>query len=466
MLFRALILAGALYALISVTACRKPFSFSETGELSFSTDSVKFDTIFTTLPSPTRRLVFRNQSNNHLKISSIELASGAASDFQLIINGDATNTLRDFELAKGDSAYIFVSFKSPVRDAYAADRILFKTKDKVQSVVVSAYVRDAYFLADTFIACDTTFTSDKAIVVDGPLFVPEGCTLTMQPGTHLYFTSRKGADFNPASYLIVSGTLKIQGTFENPVILQGNRLDPDYAERGGQWFGVYLTRYAQNCEIRHAQIKNAVFGVRTDSISISSAPKLRLIQTEIRNMEYYGIWMVGFAAPVSTAQVISAENVLVANCAKQALRVNGGGQAEFKHCTFASFNFNFNRKEPLVFLNNFGQTFAYPLDVKFSNSVIYGQQESELLFEDAGIPQAFSVWFDHCLLKHNDVVPGEQNIFNEDPLFLDPRLYDFRPASGSPLIDKGMNLGIFVDLNNNPRPVGNGYDIGSYEFNP
>ena len=106
------------------------------------------------------------------------------------------------------------------------------------------------------------------------------------------------------------------------------------------------------------------------------------------------------------------------------------------------------------------------LDIKFSNSVIYGQQESELRFEDAGIPQAFQVWFDHCLLKHNDVVPGVQNIFNEDPMFLDSRLYDFRPALGSPLIDKGMNLGIFVDLRNNPRPVGNGYDIGSYEFNP
>jgi hypothetical protein len=466
MLFRAIILVGAIYALISATACRKPFSFSDTGELGFSTDSVKFDTIFTTLPSPTRRLVFRNLSNQHLKISSIELADGVASDFQLLINGDPANAVQNFELAKGDSAYIFVSFKSPVRDAFAADRILFKTKDKVQSVVVSAFVRDAYFLADTFIACDTTFTADKAIVVDGPLFVPEGCTLTMQPGTHIYFTSRKGPDFNPASYLIVSGTLRIQGSYENPVILEGNRLDPAYAERGGQWFGVYLTKFAQNCEVRHALIKNAVFGIRSDSVAISSNPKLKIVQTEIRNMEYYGIWMVGFAPPISNAPIISAENVLVANCAKQALRVNGGGQADFTHCSFASFNFNFNRKEPLVLLNNFGQTFAYPLEINFYNSVIYGQEDTELLFEDAGVQGAYKVWFQNCLLKHNDVVPGDNNILNQDPLFLDPRLLDFRPALGSPLIDKAANRNIFTDLRNNPRPVGNGYDIGCYEFNP
>jgi len=465
-LLRLFYIILCLYAFWSLQACRKPFQFTESGSLSFSTDSVKFDTIFTTLPSPTRRLIFRNSSGHNLRIKSIELASGLSSDFELIINGDKRQSVSDFELAKGDSAYIFVSFRSGLKDAKALDRILFKTQEHTQSVVLAAYIRDAYFLTDTFIACDTVFTSEKAIVVDGPLFVPAGCTLTMLPGTHIYFTSRKGPDFNPASYLIVSGTLKIQGTHEQPVILEGNRLEANYTEKGGQWFGVYLSRYAQACEIRHALIKNAVFGIRTDSISVTQEPKLKLIQTEIRNMEYYGIWMVGFANPVQQIPVILAENILVTNCAKQALRVNGGGIAHFHHATMASYNFDFNRKEPLVFLNNYGENFAYPLHINFLNCVIHGQEKSEIKFDDAGITGAYNVWFENCLLQHENIVNGENNIFSVSPGFEDAKGRNFRPVSGSPLIDKGKGIFIFVDIENKSRPKGNGFDIGCYEFEP
>lgn len=454
------------YGLLSITACRKPYNFKESGSLSFSTDSVKFDTIFTTLPSPTRRLIFRNTSGNHLRIQNISLQNGASSDFRLIINGDETQSVSGFELAKGDSAYIFISFASGLKDALSTDRLMFQTADQTQSVVLAAYIRDAWFLQDTFTACDTTFTSDKAIVVDGPLFVPEGCTLTLQPGTHLYFTARKDETFTPASYLIVAGTLKISGTPTQPVILEGNRLDEDYAERGGQWLGVYFTKTSTGSEIRNAVIKNAIFGIRTDSLALNNTPKVHVTQTWIRNMEYFGIWMVGFASPGDEVPVVQAENVLVSNCAKQALRVDGGGIADFKHCTMASYNFDFNRKDPLIFLNNYGTQFAYPLKVRFYNSVIHGTEKSEVKLDDAGIAGAFTVLFDHCLLRQEDNLPGSNNIYSTEPGFVDARNRDYKLTASSPLIDKGSNLSIFTDLANEIRPRLNGYDIGCYEYQP
>ncbi len=454
------------YMLWSLSACRKPFNFKEAGSLSFSTDSVKFDTIFTTLPSPTRVLVFRNTSPNHLRIKNISLQNGDASDFRLIINGDAAQSMSDFELAKGDSAYIFISFNSNLKDALSTDRLIFETQDQAQSVVLAAYIRDAWFLQDTFVACDTTFTNDKAIVVDGPLFVPEGCTLTIQPGTHLYFTSRKDESFTPASYLIVSGTLKVTGTHTDPVIFEGNRLDESYAEKGGQWLGLYFTKNSSGSEIRHAIIKNAIFGVRTDSLALNAQPKVRLTQTWIRNMEYYGIWMVGFASPGDQTPVILGENILVSNCAKQALRVDGGGIGVFRHCTMASYNYDFNRKDPLIFLNNYGTQFAYPLNISFYNSVVHGTEKSEVKLDDAGIAGAFTLLFDHCLLRQEDNLPGSNNIYSTEPGFTDSRNRDFRPTANSALIDKGTNLSIFTDLANEIRPRLNGYDIGCYEFQP
>jgi len=455
-----------LYAAWSLSSCRKPFNFKESGSLSFSTDSVKFDTIFTTLPSPTRRLIFRNTSGNHLRIQNISLQNGAQSDFQLIINGDAVQSLSGFELAKGDSAYIFISFASTLKDALSSDRLIFQTQDQSQSVSLTAYIRDAYFLTDTFIACDTTFTNDKAIVVDGPLFVPEGCTLTVQAGTHFYFTSRKDASFTPASYLIVGGTLRVEGSPGQPVIFEGNRLDEEYQEKGGQWLGLYFSKNSQGSEIRNAVIKNAIFGIRTDSMAISTQPKVRLTQTWIRNMEYFGIWMVGYANPTNQTPVVYAENILVSNCAKHALRVDGGGIGEFRHCTMASYNFDFNRKDPLIFLNNYGTQFAYPLQLTFRNTVIHGTEKSEVKLDDAGIAGAFTVLFDHCLLKQEDNLPGNDNIYSTEPGFVSTKDRDFKLNSSSALIDKGSNLSIFTDLANEIRPKLNGYDIGCYEYQP
>lgn len=465
MILRIFFISLCLYAFWSLQACRKPFRFRETGSLSFSADSVNFDTIFTTLPSPTRRLVFRNTSGDHLRIAYIGLASGVSSDFRLIINGDATQSTTGFELAKGDSALIFISFTSSKKDQLSLDRLIFKTQDQEQSVVLSAYIRDAYFLQDTFIACDTTFTNDKPIVVDGPLFVPEGCTLNIQPGTHFYFTSGKDENFNPASYLIVGGTLLVSGTKADPVIFEGNRLDPSYAEKGGQWFGLYFAKNSRGSEIRHARIKNSVFGVRTDSMALGTVPKLRLIQTEIRNVEYYGIWMVGFASPPDDTPVIYAENILVTNCAKQAFRVDGGGNADIKFGTFASYNFDFNRKDPLFVLNNYGTQFAYPLNLRFRNCVIYGTEESEVKQDDAGLG-GYQLSFENCLIRQADNLPGSGNTYNTDPGFTDPKNRDFRPVPGSNMIDKGLDLGIFTDLLNEARPRLNGYDIGCYEFQP
>jgi hypothetical protein len=58
------------------------------------------------------------------------------------------------------------------------------------------------------------------------------------------------------------------------------------------------------------------------------------------------------------------------------------------------------------------------------------------------------------------------DLVNVDPLLIDPASDDYHIPVESPAIDAGLDVGIITDLEGNPRPQGNGYDIGAYEFTP
>jgi len=77
-------------------------------KLGFSTDTVFFDTIFTTIGSTTKQLRVYNRYDQPVKISSITLAGGSKSVFRLNIDGVPGNDATDVEIPAEDSLYIFV----------------------------------------------------------------------------------------------------------------------------------------------------------------------------------------------------------------------------------------------------------------------------------------------------------------------------------------------------------------------
>ncbi len=98
-----------LIAFSLLFGCTDQFNFTDNpnAKLSFSTDTVHFDTVFTTIGSTTLQFRFYNNNNNAVK-TTIQLAGGNQSNFRLNIDGLAANSLTDYEIRANDSAFIFV----------------------------------------------------------------------------------------------------------------------------------------------------------------------------------------------------------------------------------------------------------------------------------------------------------------------------------------------------------------------
>jgi parallel beta-helix repeat protein len=61
------------------------------------------------------------------------------------------------------------------------------------------------------------------------------------------------------------------------------------------------------------------------------------------------------------------------------------------------------------------------------------------------------------------IITGTVNVWGV-PVFVDPDSGDYHIGPGSAAIDAGVDAGVLVDMDGEPRPVGMGYDIGADEY--
>ena len=96
--------------LIAFTSqCRKQDILTHSNvTLSFSSDTILFDTLFTTIGSTTKYFKVYNSNNGKINISSIHLAQGTNSPFRINVNGDAGVLFENIEIEENDSIFIFV----------------------------------------------------------------------------------------------------------------------------------------------------------------------------------------------------------------------------------------------------------------------------------------------------------------------------------------------------------------------
>ena len=229
-------------ALLGTTSCiDDDFSTSTSDLLTFSTDTVAFDTVITLQGTATKQFLVYNRGKKQLNISSIRMAGEGAGHFFLNVDGQKGTEFHNIEVRGGDSIFVFVEsyFDETSQDEplEMKDRILFETNGVTQHVTVTAWGQDVVRITGDTLWTDTHFTANKPYLIYDTLLVAPGARLTMDAGTTLLF--HKGAA------LRCYGTIKANGTLEKHVTLRGDRLDHVVGEIGfdimsGQWGGVIL----------------------------------------------------------------------------------------------------------------------------------------------------------------------------------------------------------------------------------
>ena len=111
-------------------------------QLSFSHDTVCFDTVFTEMGSSTRKIMVYNPNKNALNIEQVSMQNGVY--FHINLDGENNrDMLSDITVRGGDSLFLFVrayidpqSEDSPV---FVEDKIAFKVNGNIQEVTLQAY---------------------------------------------------------------------------------------------------------------------------------------------------------------------------------------------------------------------------------------------------------------------------------------------------------------------------------------
>ena len=110
------------------------FSTSPSNVLTFSTDTVRFDTLFATVPSSTRTFWVYNRSGDGIRCSTVRLAGGNQVGFRVNVDGEylspeAGFQVHNVEIRKNDSVRVFVELTAPVNAAegqqFIEDELVF-----------------------------------------------------------------------------------------------------------------------------------------------------------------------------------------------------------------------------------------------------------------------------------------------------------------------------------------------------
>lgn len=445
----------------SLSSCNKQVLLSK-NNLTFSTDTLVFDTIFTTVGSTTQSFKIYNPDQRSLHIEEIELMGGENSVYRINVDGAAGDLHKDILLEAKDSLFIFVEVTLQVNNntnpLIIEDSIRFRTNGKDQYVKLAAWGQDAYFHYSNFQnqqfdLNEGVWPNDKPHVIYGAAIVDSAKTLTIQAGTKVYLHKN-------ALLYVYKGALQIEGQLGNEVVFQGDRLEQDYQDVSGQYYGIYLHQ-ALPSSINYAILKNGTSGVHLYSEDPSNTSyTLDLQNTKIYNQARYGVFIFAGAK-------VKAENCLISHNGTHALLVLQGGDFNFNHCDLLGYGASTN---PAVGISNYyndynqNQTIVSSIEEGvFKNCVIYGNLDTEVAMDTiqmAGVVLNFD--FDYSVFKsettYTDSFYGNNLFWNLAPLFTNPNEKDFSFSNNSSLSNKGINSAISLDIfgqaRNNPPDIG------------
>jgi len=413
-----------------------------------------------------------NKNKNALNISSIKVMNPERSGFSLVVDGVAGYEVRNTEILKKDSAYIYIMVKvnpnnsnSPV---IISDSIRFELNGTQQYVHLEAIGQDVLRWRGKTIENDTTLTGEKPFLVFDSLIIAKNATLNLKQNVTVYFHNKAKVE--------VFGKINAIGTVDEPVVFRGDRTDRifsyvPYDRIPGQWEGIFVDSLSFNNHFEHFHLRNSIVGIQFNPSNLSEQ-KAIFKNAMITNSQF----------DLVSAQNcdIKAENSLFANAGGTVMKLTGG-KYDFLHCTLANYIKWVSAGGTLKLSNKAGENLLPLIKCEFSNSILANIRPDTvrvlLLDEAKDVP--FNHLFINCLFN---IGGGDDDnfintVWREDPKFkytnteieYKNHYYDFSLDSISPAIDMGDVGKAFLlpyDIIGNSRVSDGGPDIGCYEWIP
>lgn len=454
-------------------------------KLRFSVDTLRFDTVFTTLGSATRSVKVYNDRDEGIIIPEFSLSDGG-SIFRMNVDGESGTTIEDIFIPARDSVYIFVEVTIDPDDPLSTspfiieENIFINTGGEVVSIYLEAWGQNANYLPFrkangrvSLLTCDFgqyVLDDPKPYVIYGVLAI-DSCELVIPEGTHIYVhggvVKNDELLYNDGLLLFLeNGKINALGTADNNVVIQGDRLESEFSEIEGQWAGIRFLPGSTGNKISHTIIKNSIIGSRVDSTA-----ELTIQSSKIFNTSSSGI--IGYFGN------INVYNSLIYNNAGYSIQMVNGGTYNIFHTTIANY---YNQNEGMIATNYIctdplcSETIiASPLDLKVVNCILDGNSDVEVVIDDlfdGTEPAFFQLEWNNNTIKHNEAATNTylsacvdcQYHLLTDPLFLDLNMEDFKLDSASVASNKGVYLNsIPEDIRGIPRNVNNP-DLGCYEL--
>lgn len=438
------------------------FTTSSSDQPTFSADTLKMGEIFTQEGTPTKRFTVYNHADKNLSISSITLRDDADAWFRLNVDGISGRSFSNVEIRPNDSIFVFVEATVPangVPEVVSLNRHLdFVTNGQTRTVVLNAQSRDVIRLRDVTLTESTTLTAREPYVIYGSLRVPQGITLTLEPGATIHLHDKARID--------VEGSLISSGTPQANVNLIGERTGNvaasiPYELMSGQWDGIYFAPTSTDNRLEYTSVRNSSNGLTFEP---NDAPTVaEIINCQIRNTTNY---------------IINAAhaNLRLTGCeltdASLGILHLKGGHHEINHCTIANYYLFTALGGPAIQFEHIDAETADDsgkpmLTAEITNTIIYGNgtELSHGTLDDTG------VYLRRCLLRSagSDDDHFINCIWDEDPLYYTIRneyIFDYRlkpesPAIGAadPALDTfGLTEDRYGQQLNSPA------DLGAYVF--
>ncbi len=484
-----LILSGFFYS-----SCLKEEVFSSNLPIHFSSDTLSFDTVFTTLGSTTQFVKLYNPSNEGIQIDRIYLAGGNSSHFRLNLNGKSGLSFEGIHIRPNDSIYLFCEVTINPNDPLELspfvilDSVIAENSTGIKVLTLEAYGQNANYYPSkanqrNIVGIDLqgqtlVWNDPKPYIIYGIVYLDNG-TLQIEAGSRIHFfgglasfkdTSGRTIFYNDGRLIIgPKASLKVNGTSNQRVLMTGVRLESSYQKIPGQWSGIALDQFSKGNSIKYADIRNSLLGLQMDSLS-----ECHVSQCIFSHQTYSGI--------SALAADLTLENSLFFDQGQQALSFQNGGNLVAAYNTFVSLG----NDESAVFLSNIycadppfcEDIRLHPLNADLTNCIITGSNQDEFwMVIDQMERVAFNLKMNNSLLRIKELLfPNNYPDFirvhtidcifqsSLDSLFRDLNMDDYRLDSLSIAEKKALPISsLNFDLTGFLRdPVQP--DLGCYEY--